>query len=477
MDSQSPNDDLCNAVAAGDAAGVSSAVQRGANPNSTLAWGRHKNGPVLCLAVANENSDVVGALLEAPNIDPNSRGDCPATPLYDAVLKSNPTITQLLLFNKANPNIASGSLLTPPLVAAAFNGQLAICRLLLQALPQPADVEGTSKNGFFPLYSAAERGHLEVVQLLYDYGADPSRRRAGAAAGRRYTPAEYARLFGHTSTATWLDGRKKLTKRIVEDDEVGPGATYRHEKGIAIFLNYETFASYEITDAQGNKKIVQPKARDGAQEDAKNIKKTFEPLGFEVCILNNLDSSQTEYELRSFSKNPRLWYVDTIAVIIGSHGGNRTRFLTADSKEFEITRVKDFFSNEECPAMKNKSKYVIANACRGNFLSVDDFSTERITHEVTFQGKVHKATHVIDHLVTLYACSEDNSALRNIFSGSHFLTCLCTTIRENPKDEFSIIWQKTKEALKKVRDENRIPIPLPQKVEEGSFCRFFFKSS
>ena len=55
------------------------------------------------------------------------------------------------------------------LMTAAYNGHLAICRLLID---KGAQVEAKGSFGLTPLHRAAEQGHVEIVRLLCDRGAD-----------------------------------------------------------------------------------------------------------------------------------------------------------------------------------------------------------------------------------------------------------------------------------------------------------------
>jgi small-conductance mechanosensitive channel len=56
-----------------------------------------------------------------------------------------------------------------PLMHAALNGHVEICKLLLD---HGAKIESKSNLGFTPLLSACQEGHLSVVSLLIDRGAD-----------------------------------------------------------------------------------------------------------------------------------------------------------------------------------------------------------------------------------------------------------------------------------------------------------------
>jgi ankyrin repeat protein len=55
------------------------------------------------------------------------------------------------------------------LLIAAYNGHLAICRLLLD---KGAQLEAENSHGNTPLHFAAAKGHVEIVRLLFDRGAD-----------------------------------------------------------------------------------------------------------------------------------------------------------------------------------------------------------------------------------------------------------------------------------------------------------------
>jgi ankyrin repeat protein len=54
-------------------------------------------------------------------------------------------------------------------MTAAQNGQLANCRLLIEI---GAQLEAKTSDGWTPLHLAAERGHVEIVRLLCNRGAD-----------------------------------------------------------------------------------------------------------------------------------------------------------------------------------------------------------------------------------------------------------------------------------------------------------------
>jgi ankyrin repeat protein len=76
-----------------------------------------------------------------------------------------------------------------PLMNAAFNGHVDVCKLLLD---HGAKIESKDDIGFTPLYCACQEGHLSVISLLIDRGADLEAR-----SNMGNTPLNIAALRGH----------------------------------------------------------------------------------------------------------------------------------------------------------------------------------------------------------------------------------------------------------------------------------------
>ena len=84
-------------------------------------------------------------------------------------------------------------------MTAAYNGHLAICRLLID---KGAQLEAKSGGSRTPLHGAARHGHVDIVRLLCDRGADVEARDNG---GRR--PLHRAAYNDHIS----------VVKELIED--------------------------------------------------------------------------------------------------------------------------------------------------------------------------------------------------------------------------------------------------------------------
>ncbi len=77
------------------------------------------------------------------------------------------------------------------LITAAYNGHLAICRLLAE---KGAQMEARNIVDMTPLHYAAQQGHVEIVRLLCDRGADVESRD-----NRRWRPLHEAAMNGRIS--------------------------------------------------------------------------------------------------------------------------------------------------------------------------------------------------------------------------------------------------------------------------------------
>ncbi|CAL4146131.1 unnamed protein product, partial [Meganyctiphanes norvegica] len=317
-----------------------------------------------------------------------------------------------------------------------------------------------SPTGATAILYAAARGHRQAIEAIVSWGGDPKKTDKDGV-----SPAMAARRNGHKSLADWLDHQEQIPpRRVGKDVPVDEYSTYVYPntRGKVVYFNCINYT-----------KSKKDKIRRGADKDARNVEETFELLGYTFVYHEDKTVAEMENELEAIAKNPDLNYIDSLIIVIGTHGGERTMFVGADEEKYDITWVKDHFSDESCPAMKNKPKVLICNFCRGSYAE-DAFvpaAGRKHVHEVTVRGKVKRALHRITHMVILFPCSEDISAKRNTISGSYFLSALCDVLRHNQEDEVDVIMNKTATAL---ADQGK---PSPQLVKEPPFHKFIFKIS
>lgn len=122
------------------------------------------------------NVEVVKTLLKA-GADPNMVGNGTRSALFDAAVHGHARVVQVLLQAGAHVEAATlgnrGSSEVEgvtPLIAAAEGGHLDVVHLLVDA---GADVNRSDASGFTALMGAARLGHSKIVKFLLERGACP----------------------------------------------------------------------------------------------------------------------------------------------------------------------------------------------------------------------------------------------------------------------------------------------------------------
>jgi ankyrin repeat protein len=157
---------LAKAVKAGDSQTVRKLLKSGADVNARSGDG---STPLLW-AVHSSNVEIARALIAA-KAAVDTANDYGVTPLLDASRTGDAAMVDLLLKSGANPSLAHPEGETP-LMAASRSGSVPAVRLLLARGVEVNTVESFQKTT--ALMWAAAEGHLDVVDVLIEAGADPN---------------------------------------------------------------------------------------------------------------------------------------------------------------------------------------------------------------------------------------------------------------------------------------------------------------
>jgi cytohesin len=134
-------------------------------------------------AVRGKHTEVARLLLDATG------GTAAGALLFDAALKGQAEMADLLTGKGANVNARDRSGATP-LHIAALKGSLAVAEVLVS---RGADVNARDGDGLTPLHDAALSGHADVAALLLDHGADRDARDRSSGATPLYEAAAWGR--------------------------------------------------------------------------------------------------------------------------------------------------------------------------------------------------------------------------------------------------------------------------------------------
>ena len=136
--------------------------------SSALAFSQ--NMGALHDAVENQNYLELEKVINSENIDLNVMDFQARTALMMATEMNDPIAAELLIMAGADVNIKRNNQDSPYLLAGAEGYN----EILIMTLENGAKIEDTNRYGGTAIIPAAEKGHLDTVNILLDYGINPN---------------------------------------------------------------------------------------------------------------------------------------------------------------------------------------------------------------------------------------------------------------------------------------------------------------
>ncbi|XP_076472581.1 cell death protein 3-like [Babylonia areolata] len=164
-----------------------------------------------------------------------------------------------------------------------------------------------------------------------------------------------------------------------------PASVYKMNsdpRGLALVINNETFTTLS--------------PRMGSTRDMENLHFLFKRLGFKICHEKNRTAPEMRALLKSFAEYQPLESIDSLVVIILSHGGRGGIVFGRDGAHGNgkpqdyITdeEIQDRFSARNCPLMAQKPKLIVIQACRG----LNEDGADGIRHHTPTRNKNNSTT-------------------------------------------------------------------------------------
>ncbi|XP_044222654.1 caspase a-like [Thunnus albacares] len=249
-----------------------------------------------------------------------------------------------------------------------------------------------------------------------------------------------------------------------------------------------------------NIKFTHLKNRNGAEKDEQNMENLLKELGYEVVKHRDLTGKKFDDAVTEFSKHPKLKETDSVFVVIMSHGemgavcGVDYKKGQPDEKQdkFPIDNIYKHLGTEECPALLNKPKIIIIQACRGGndgSVLVSDSAEAAVVcdnveqpglslsaGEEDIQDDAPGRAHKEKDFISLLSCTPDTVSYRHPNKGSLLIQYIVEVFykfwRENDIEElFRKVMRRFEDLL--VRTERGQDTQMPIK-DRCSLTRHFY---
>ncbi|KAK3586131.1 hypothetical protein CHS0354_033255 [Potamilus streckersoni] len=198
---------------------------------------------------------------------------------------------------------------------------------------------------------------------------------------------------------------------------------FTHSKrGKALIFNNEYFKMYS--------------SRPGSSQDARNLSRVLQRLGFEVECLHNQTKSQMKRVLKKVSKEDHS-DEDCILIAVLSHGdqveveGETKSVIEKHDVVYAtngtlLTRdMVHLFTDDCCPSLIGKPRIFLIQACRGTTLDPGVEVNLRDEVDATISSPVITPAPLYKDFLIMYATPPGHYAFRRPDTGSWFIKAFC----------------------------------------------------
>uniref|UniRef100_A0A667XMZ5 Caspase a n=1 Tax=Myripristis murdjan TaxID=586833 RepID=A0A667XMZ5_9TELE len=198
---------------------------------------------------------------------------------------------------------------------------------------------------------------------------------------------------------------------------------------VALLINVRNFV---------NKKWI----RKGSEKDDAAMATLLTALGYRVVRPETGEPRKYTGEdidkaVKDFAQLPDLSQTDSVIVVIMSHGkkgavyGSRGKAVNPNEKDdlFPIDNIFEYLNAKNCPALRDKPKVIIINACRGgdSLIFVIETNPGKCSHRPADTDALEEddiKVHIEKDFIAFLSCTPGNVSWRHPFFGSPFIQYL-----------------------------------------------------
>ncbi|XP_072248460.1 caspase-1-A-like [Leuresthes tenuis] len=218
--------------------------------------------------------------------------------------------------------------------------------------------------------------------------------------------------------------------------------------------------------------------RSGAERDEEKMEKLLSSFGYEVVKYTNLTREGIDNAVIKFSQHPKLKETDSVLVIVMSHG-RRGAVLGVDPKdnEFPIDKIYQHLDSQHCPALVNKPKIVIIQACRGDqkgSVFVSDSANNAEDVPEVFEDDALQCVHKEKDFISLLSCTPDTVSYRHKELGSLLIQYIEEVFNKSARQlDIVNLFRKVMQCFEDLAISNKRQMPTIDRCTQPKFFYFY----
>ncbi|XP_008424030.1 caspase-1-like [Poecilia reticulata] len=259
-----------------------------------------------------------------------------------------------------------------------------------------------------------------------------------------------------SGSASSVSSVEKFWKSKQDDPGVYPVTQTSFRNRVALLITNIKFSEEKMN-------------RRGAEKDEKNMEKLLSNLGYEVVKHTNLTGKAINEVLIEFTKHPKLKHTDSVFVVIMSHG-QLGKILGVDWKEdkpdeFPINNIFKHLGSKSCPALIDKPKVIIIQACRGEqigsvLVSDSPNTADHVPQPEDLEADKLQFVHVEKNFISLLSCTPDTVSFRQPDRGSLLIQYIVEVFTpESYQEHILDLFMKVMRRVEQFRSHNNLQMP------------------